>query len=62
MILTFSKMLKSIGKSYSSFMTSDDTSVLQIECLKQPLILSHFREIGFINFILSDGTYVFKQY
>ena len=48
MILKFPKMSKSIEKSYSLFMTSDSTSLLQIECLKQPLVLSHFLEMGFL--------------
>ena len=47
-IQTFSKMSKSIEKIYSLFMTSDNTSLLQIECLKLPLVLSHFLEMGFL--------------
>ena len=48
MILTISKISKSIEKSYSLFMTSDNTPLLQIECLKPPLVLSHFLEMGFL--------------
>ena len=38
-IQAFSKMSKSIEKCYSLFMTSDNTPLLQIECLKLPHVL-----------------------